>query len=53
MKAFMEQAYHKKIFKERATRVEPMQGLAKDTFELDHCWMRGDTSNQGFLQLRV
>lgn len=46
MKAFMEQPYHKKIYKERATRVEPMQALVKDIFELDHCWMRGDKSNQ-------
>jgi hypothetical protein len=46
MNAFMEQPYHKKIYKERSTRVEPMQGLVKDIFELDHCWMRGDKSNQ-------
>ncbi len=37
---------HKKIFKERAYKVEPMQGLVKDIFELDRCWMRGNDSNR-------
>jgi hypothetical protein len=46
MIAFMKRPEHKQIYKERATRVEPMQGLVKDIFDLDRCWMRGDKSNQ-------
>lgn len=33
-------------YKERSVTVEPMQGLAKNIFELDNCWMRGDNSNR-------
>ena len=36
----------KQIYKERSYRVEPMQGLVKDIFELDHCWMRGNAGNR-------
>ena len=36
----------KQIYKERSYRVEPMQGLVKDIFELDRCWMRGNRSNR-------
>ena len=36
----------KQIYKERSYRVEPMQGLVKDIFDLDHCWMRGNKSNR-------
>lgn len=36
----------KQVYKERSYRVEPMQGLVKDFFELDHCWMRGNKSNR-------
>jgi len=32
--------------KERGQRVEPMQGLVKEIFELDRCWVRGDGSNR-------
>lgn len=34
------------IYKRRSTTVEPMQGLVKELFELDRCWMRGDESNR-------
>lgn len=37
---------HKKIYKERSITVEPMQGLVKDIFDLDLCWMRGDDNNR-------
>jgi hypothetical protein len=37
---------HKKIYWERAYKVEPMQGLVKSIFELDRCWMRGDDNNR-------
>lgn len=33
-------------YKERSITVEPMQGLAKNIFELDTCWMRGNDSNR-------
>jgi hypothetical protein len=36
----------KQIYKERSYRVEPMQGLVKDIFDLDRCWMRGNNSNR-------
>ena len=36
----------KQIYKERSYRVEPMQGLVKDIFDLEHCWMRGATNNR-------
>jgi hypothetical protein len=36
----------KQIYKERSYRVEPMQGLVKEIFDLEHCWMRGNASNQ-------
>ncbi len=34
------------IYKKRATTVEPMQGLIKDLFGLEDCWMRGNRSNR-------
>jgi hypothetical protein len=34
------------IYKQRSTTVEPMQGLVKELFELERCWMRGDESNR-------
>jgi hypothetical protein len=43
---FMKKPRHKKIYRERAFKVEPMQGLVKDIFELDRCWMRGDENNR-------
>jgi len=36
----------RKIYRERSYKVEPMQGLVKDIFDIDHCWMRGDSSNR-------
>jgi hypothetical protein len=42
----MNQPKHKQIYKERSYRVEPMQGLVKDIFELDQCWMRGSQNNR-------
>ena len=46
MIAFMDLPEHKQIYKERSIKVEPLQGLVKDIFELDRCWMRGEKSNQ-------
>lgn len=36
----------RKIYRERSVRVEPMQGLVKEIFGLDRCWMRGDSNNR-------
>jgi hypothetical protein len=46
MHQVMQKPKHKHIYKERAYRVEPMQGLVKDIFDLDRCWMRGNKSNR-------
>lgn len=37
---------NKRIYKERSTTVEPMQGLVANIFSLDRCWMRGNESNR-------
>jgi hypothetical protein len=37
---------NRKDYKERATTVEPMQGLVANIFELERCWMRGDANNR-------
>jgi hypothetical protein len=46
MIGFMQKPEHQKIYRERAFKVEPMQGIVKDIFELDRCWMRGDQNNR-------
>jgi len=42
----MHQPRHKQIYKERGYRVEPMQGLVKEIFDLNRCWMKGNDSNR-------
>lgn len=37
---------NRQIYKQRSITVEPMQGLVKELFELDKCWMRGEESNR-------
>ena len=37
---------NQKLYRERGTTVEPMQGLVKTIFDLDHCWMRGEANNR-------
>ncbi len=39
-------AENRLIYKQRGITVEPMQGLIKDLFGLDDCWMRGNRSNR-------
>jgi hypothetical protein len=46
MIAFMDKPKPKKIYRERSYKVEPMQGLVKGIFELDRCWMRGNSNNR-------
>jgi hypothetical protein len=43
---FMQKPEHQKIYRERAFKVEPMQGIVKDIFELDRFWLRGDQNNR-------
>ena len=42
MNRFTRQLKHKEIYRERSYKVEPFQGLVKEIFELDRCWMRCD-----------
>lgn len=37
---------NRKIYRQRGVTVEPMQGLMKDLFGLEDCWMRGNRSNR-------
>ncbi len=37
---------NKSEYKKRSTTVEPMQGIVKEIFELDNCWMRGNANNR-------
>lgn len=39
-------AKNKKEYKKRSVTVEPMQGLMKEIFELETCWMRGNHNNR-------
>ena len=43
---FMRKREHKKIYRERSFKVEPMQGLVKNIFDLNRCRMRGDENNR-------
>jgi len=42
----MQSPRRRKYLKERSHTVEPMQGIVKDIFELERCWMRGDENNR-------
>ena len=42
----LKQRKNKRLYKQRGYTVEPMQGLVKDIFELDRCWMRGAENNR-------
>lgn len=37
---------HRNLYRQRSYTVEPMQGLVKELFELDVCWMTGEESNR-------
>lgn len=37
---------HRCLIKERSWKIEPMQGLVAEIFELIRCWMRGDANNR-------
>jgi len=42
----LKQRKNKRLYKQRSYTVEPMQGLIKDIFELQTCWMRGRENNR-------
>jgi hypothetical protein len=42
----MQTKANRQVYKQRSTTVEPMQGLVKELFELESCWMRGNESNR-------
>ena len=46
MIADMHQTKHQQIYKERGYRVEPIQGVVKDIFDLNRRWMRGNNNNR-------
>jgi Transposase DDE domain len=37
---------NKSEYRKRSITVEPMQGIVKEIFELDNCWMRGNANNR-------
>jgi hypothetical protein len=45
----LKQRKNKKLYQQRSSTVEPMQGLRKDIFELERCWMRGNVNNRWLL----
>lgn len=37
---------NRREYKKRSITVEPMQGLMNDVFDLERCWMRGNSNNR-------
>ena len=42
----LKQKRHQHLYQQRRYTVEPMQGLIKDIFDLETCWMRGQAHNR-------
>ena len=42
----LQQQQPTRLYQQRSSTVEPMQGLVKDIFELERCWMRGHENNR-------
>ena len=42
----LKQKKNQRLYQQRRSTVEPMQGLLKDIFELERCWMRGQENNR-------
>jgi hypothetical protein len=42
----MQTKHNRKIYRQRLTTVEPMQGLVKELFDLETCWRRGAANNR-------
>lgn len=47
MVKILKQGKNQRLYKQRSYTVEPRQGLLKDIFELERCWMRGNANNRG------
>jgi hypothetical protein len=43
----LKQRKNQRLYKQRRYTVEPMQGLIKDIFELERCWMWGKENTRG------
>jgi hypothetical protein len=41
-----DQSQNQRLYKQQSYTVESLQGLSKDIFELDRCWMRGRENNR-------
>lgn len=41
---FMQKPKHKKIYCEKSYKIKPIQGLDKDIFDFDHCWIPGNSN---------
>jgi hypothetical protein len=39
-------SFNQQLYQQRSYTVEPMQGLIKNIFELERCWMRGNENNR-------
>jgi hypothetical protein len=46
MVKILKQRKNPRVYKQRSYPVEPRQGLIKDIFELERCWMRGTENNR-------
>ena len=42
----LKQRKNRRLYRQRSYTVEPRQGLVKDIFELDRCWLRGKENNR-------
>ncbi len=42
----LKQKKNQLLYKQRGYTVEPMQGLMKEIFDLERCWMRGDENDR-------
>jgi len=42
----LKQRKNRQVYKQRSYTVEPMQGVIKDIFELERCWMWGNANNR-------
>jgi hypothetical protein len=40
------QRKNKRLYRQRSSTVEPMQGLVNEIFALETCWMRGNANNR-------
>jgi hypothetical protein len=48
----LRQNQNQRLYRQRRYTVEPTQGLVKDIFELERCWLRGTANNRWLLAAR-